>query len=304
MSDELFHDAGPENRNRRGASFEDQIVAMADTLNWDVVCRNVDVYMKDDQESRGVDVLLSIWNPRADEPHGWVSEAKCHETQAPSKIQEELQALHKKVSGLGNSEKFKNHTAIKPKVKHLVGGILAHRSESYNPARTQSALLDLELRPKTRGIAPPRYAFFGADTLEALADCFAHRGKPKEFFWPQTEQHNGIWHKCCPPEQIAAGMLAYRSTSAKTVFWLRDGLDHNDIPAIAAICHAWGIDPDYVVCSELDADHWHSVKSAWEQQAVETGQRSHGRLPDSVDCRDLSYDKMSRFNDQWPASEA
>src|SRR5688500_12683485 len=106
MSDDLFHDAGPEGRNNRGAAFEDQLVAMGGTLGWKQVCRNIDLFVKGRRQgpSRGIDVLWSVRNPLTEVREGWIEEGRCHETPAPSEVHEEIQTLHDKVARFRNME--------------------------------------------------------------------------------------------------------------------------------------------------------------------------------------------------------
>jgi hypothetical protein len=302
MSDELFHDVGPEGRNQAAAAFEDQLVEMGDTLGWTMVCRNADLFIKTGNQSRGIDVLWSVWNPRVEERQGWVEEAKSHREQAPSALQSEFQTLHDKVSKLSDSERARKHHHVGPAVKDFVGGIVAHRSNDYKPERSKEALLNLELRRKERGKDPLRTLFFGPDTLEALADAFLQHGKPSEFLWPPTSRHDSVWHRSCPPEQLGLGMLAWKTEDGKVVFWMRDTLVHHDVGAISDIVKAWGINADVVVCSELDRDQWRVVRKQWEEAAEASGERQVGHLPSSVDARNLSYSRMNRFDDLWHAA--
>ena len=300
MSDSLLDDAGPEGRNARGAAFEDQLAAMGETLGWKLICRNVDVYLKGRTPSRGIDLLWAIHNPRIDEAEGWVQEGKNHERQAASALQTELQTLHDKVARLHDSEQRKEHHHVGPAFKDLVGGILCHRSENYQPARTRDALLGLDLRNRERGRRPTRLAFYGTDTLEALADAFNRFGEPAVFYWPPTARAAGCWHRGCPPEQLAAGLLAYRNQKQEVVLWLRDTLTHHDVTAISAVARSWGIAPHSVVCSELDRDQWRLVADQWRDEAKRSESREHGKLPERVEPRNLSYAKPNAFDDQWP----
>lgn len=303
MSDELFHDAGPEGRGQRGTAFEDQLVGMGDTLGWTKVCRNVDIFIKGKPgASRGVDVLWSLRNPQTDRKEGWIQEAKCHETPAPAALGEEIQTLHDKITRFQGMETFRSHPEIQNHVEHLVGGMVAHHSNGFDPAKAQEALLNLEVRNKQRGMDPVEILFYGPDSLEGLADVFRRRGQPAAYHWPLTARHDGAWSDACPPRQVAAGLLAYRTVDGQVVLWLRDDLTHHDIPAVSAIAHAWGINVDAVVCSFLDRDQRRLIRDAWTRASENSRDRRHGHLPDEVDPRDLGLDRMNNFDDQWPAA--
>jgi hypothetical protein len=189
------------------------------------------------------------------------------------------------------------------KVKDVAGGILAHRSQDYDPEKTRDALLGLELRNKERGRSPLRVLYFGPDTLEAIADAFQREGAPVQFFWPPTSQHAGGWADSCPPDQLAAGLLAYR-TPDKVVLWLRDTLGSLDVSALDDILKAWGIDPDVLVCAELDRNAYRKVAAQWDASVEHTQHRAGGKVPKRVEWRNLSYGRLARFDDLWPPDAA
>lgn len=301
MSDELFDDAGPESRNQRGAAFEDQLVDMGGTLGWELVCRNVDMFVKQKPgSSRGIDVLWSVLNPQLDRKEGWITEGKCHQTPAPSKLESEIQTLHDKVARLGNLESFRTHPEIQRHIESLVGGMVAHRSNGFDREAAAQALLGLELRNKRRGLQPVEILFYGPDSLEALADAFLRFGEPVEFFWPPTSSGSSEWSSNCPPRQLAAGLLAYRTTKGEVALWWRDGLVHHDLAAVAAIARAWGIDIDLFICSFLTREHLRVVRDAWNREVAHSQDHKTGRLPDSIEARDLGLDRMNNFDNQWP----
>jgi hypothetical protein len=305
VSDELFDDAGPESRGPRGTAFEDQLEAMGETLGWARVCRNVDIFIKGKPgPSRGLDILWSLRNPQLDRKEGWIEEGKNHDTPAPGALGGEIQTLHDKIARFQNMETFRKHPEIQRHVEALVGGMVAHRSKRFEPAKAREALLNFELRNTQRGVQPIEILFYGPDSLEALADTFGRHGKPASFYWPPTSSRDGdgVWAPGCPPRQIAAGVLAYKTSEDEVVLWWRDGLIHHDIDSLSAIVRAWGIDIDVVVCSFLDRDQQRVVRDAWARAAEHAGERRHGRLPKEVEARDLGLDRMNSFDDQWPAA--
>lgn len=303
MSDELFDDAGPESRVQRGAAFEEQLAAMGNSLGWQLVCRNVDFFIgRKPTSSRGIDILWSIPDPQLDRKEGWITEGKCHQTPSLSRLEDEIQTLHDKIARLGGLESFRAHPEIEQHIEALVGGMVAHRSNGFDPDLATQALLNLEMRNKQRGLHPIEVLFYGPNSLEALADSFRGFGQPTRFFWPPTARGSGEWASSCPPRQVAAGLLAYETTEKKIALWWRDGLVHHDLPAVSAIVQAWGIDVDFFICSFLSRDHLRVVRDGWDREAAHSRDRKAGRLPDSVEPRDLGLDRMNNFDDQWPAA--
>jgi hypothetical protein len=302
MNDSILGDAGPEGRNQRGAAFEDQLCKMGPDLGWRLVCRSVDVYLKNGQERRGIDILWSLRNPRVDELHGWLHEAKCHEKPAPSALAAEIQTLHHKVAKLADNPKRKSHQHVGALVTNVAGGLLSHRSNGYKAEKARDALLAIEMRNKDRGYNPLRIAYLGPDTLEALADSFRTFGKPDKFYWPPTTREDGAWADACPPEQLAAGMLAYRAGS-ETVLWIRDTLSDHDVPALGDIAQAWGINPTRVVFAQLDKNRLRLVRDQWQQAAARSRTQTVGHLPDAVEARNLGYDRMNNFDELWPTDD-
>jgi hypothetical protein len=301
MSDELFDDAGPEARGQRGGAFEDQLVGMGETLGWNLVCRNVDLFVKQKPGgSRGIDVLWGIRNPQSDRKEGWITEAKCHETPAPSKLPDEIQTLHDKVARLDALESFRSHPEIQQGVEALVGGMVAHRSNGFVRDAACQALLNMELRNKQRGISPVEILFYGPDSLEALADSFRHSGAPAAYFWPPTASADGEWSSACPPRQVAAGLLVYETEEGKAALWWRDDLVSRDLAAVSEIVHAWGINVDLFICSFLDRNQLRVVRQGWDREVANSLGRKVGHLPSSIEARDLGLDRMNNFDNQWP----
>jgi hypothetical protein len=304
MSDDLLHDGGPESRNKRAEAFENQLVLMGETLGWKPVFRNVDfiVRPRTQSPSRGVDVLWSFRNPQTGEKEGWLEEGKCHETPAPSKVGEEIQTLHDKISRLRGTETFTEHPEIRRHVKRLAGGLVVHRSNDYDREAMQAALLALELQNKERTIAPTQIHVIGSDMLEAVADVFLKCGMPAKFFWPPSDRSSHAWARACPPGQLTVGMLAYRSEAGDCVFWLHDTIHHDDIPAMSQIANTWGLDFDQIACSLLTREHHRLIRDAWREAAEDAAERRRGHLPDTVEARDLGVSRLNRFDELWPSA--
>ena len=70
---------------------------------------------------------------------------------------------------------------------------------------------------------PTRIAFLSPLALEGLADCFNEVGRPRQFLWFQSAQHQPHWTKVCPPHQLGVGLVAYRTNEqiSRKVIWVR-----------------------------------------------------------------------------------
>lgn len=302
MADAAFDPTGPEANNTRAEAFESQLVAMGDTLGWDRICRNIDVFIKHNGQSqgRGVDVLWSILNARTEQREGCIGEAKVHGEQAgQSTVQNELQILHDKVHGFNGQATFWNNAYIRDSIDTLHWGLIAHRTMGFNADKSRNHLRNAELKKRQRGPDAPAMFFLGPETLEGIADCFAVAGRPKRFYWPPTSQENGEWGAACPPEQLAAGMLTYEREQGGNVLWLRDTLTDKDPDALAEIARAWRMNFDDVIVTELNQDTWRTVANGWQRTAERMQTRRSGRLPTTVRARNLSHAHLNRFDDLW-----
>ena len=243
MTAELFDERGPEANNRRAAEFESQLEAMAHTLGWSYVCRNVDVVIKPAgrNPSRGVDLLCALENPQTGDRDGILSEAKVHGSQAPlSELQKELQTLHDKMSDFSSRQAFLNNEDIRASIDGLRWGLLAHRTSPGDRVAARHTLRSVKLKSLHKAAHVTTIVFAGPDTLEALADCVSLRVDdaplaPTEFYWPAHEDANGVWARCCPPHQLAEGMVAFRTVDGRTVLWIRDTLVVKDMNLIKDI---------------------------------------------------------------------
>ena len=311
MPDSLFSDTGPEGRNRDSAAFESQLSALASDLGWKVLDCNVDVYLADDEkDAAGVDLIVAMRNPQTRRDDGWLVEGTRHDgpgRYTPKLLGDEIQRLRKKVSGLVGRKRFTEHERVRPYVERLVGGVLAHHcTTDYDPARATAALDDMTLHTFELGVDPLRIAYLGPDTLNGLAEAFDLLA-PASFLWPTTTRHDLGWASSCPPEALAAGMIAYRTADpdAVTVLWLRDTLEHADIPALDRLCRLWGLDVHTVLCTELPQERLARLRAAWQETAVNSRKNpGPGSLPDDVRALELSDANMREFNKRWPAAAA
>lgn len=311
-TEQLFHERGPEANNLRAAAFESQLESMASTLGWTVVCRNVDTYLGSRTRSRGLDMLCGLQNPQTGQKDGLLCEAKVHGQQVSlAGIQEELQTLHDKITGFNNRQGFTNNTHVRDHVDRIVWGLLGHQTIPWNQEAARASLRAVELRSLHKAPHVTTLIFAGPNTLEAIADCFQLRVEsqdllPAKFYWPACEEADYAWSSCCPPHQLAAGLLAYKTTDGRTVLWVRDTLVDKDLGLIEDLVFQWRVDPNIVVFAELTPDTWRVQRAAWDSSATRTATRRHGGvLPGSqfVQARSLDYKNMNRFTDLWPASE-
>ena len=309
MTDSLFSDTGPEGRNRDSAAFESQLGALARDLGWRVIDCNVDLYLGDDEKNAaGVDLVVAMRNPQTRRDDGWLVEGKRHDgpgRYTATLLANEVQRLRQKVSGLAGRKRFTEHERVRPFVERLAGGVLVHHcTKDYDPARASAALDDMTLHTFELGVDPLRIAYLGPDTLNGLAEAFDALA-PAQFLWPTTTRHDSAWAPCCPPEALAAGMIAYRTADpgAGTVLWLRDTLEHADIPALDRLCRLWGLDVNTVMCTELPQERLARLRRAWEETAAASRKNpAPGSLPDDVRALELSHANMREFNKRWPAA--
>lgn len=306
MSDLGIDPTGPEANNARAAAFENQLVGIGQTLGWQLVCRNIDFFIKHNggAHGRGVDVLWAIPNPRTGRREGLVGEAKVHGKQADlSTLQQELQTLHDKIHGFSGQAGFWKNARIAGAIDELRWGLLSHRTMDYDDQKARHHLLNVELKDRQRGPNAPAVFFAGPETLEAFADGCALTGRPISFYWPPTAEGDGEWQKACPPVQLATGILAYKLETGSNVLWLRDTLTDKDPDALAEIAHAWRINFETVIASRLTREIWRTVAGGWEQTAQRTRSRKSGHLPKAVEARNLGHSRLNRFDEQWPNDE-
>jgi hypothetical protein len=305
MTDNLLSQSGPEGRNQDAAAFEDQLAAMGRDLGWDLVFRNIDFQLARTHAqaaTRGVDVLWSVADPRDGKNYGWLEEAKRHDGMgrySQQSVHEEVHTLASKVTRAANLQAFREHRETKSRRLQLIGGMLAHRTPAFDPATMATRLQDLQLAGKQGGVSPVRVVFYGPDTLNALAEALDRHGKPQSFCWPPTLKASAAWGPACPPEQLALGMLAWKTAEGQTVLWLRQDLQHQDLDAIAEVAYAWGIDPDHVLFSELTQEQWRLVADGWRELARVTRGRPTGRLPDAAAALDVTLARLNCFDKVW-----
>jgi hypothetical protein len=307
MPDTLFADTGPEGRNRDSAGFERQLRFLAGDLGWKVLDCNIDVYLADDEkDAAGIDIVVAMLNPQTRRDDGWLLEGKRHDgpgRYTTSLLTNEVQRLRKKVAGLSGRKRFTEHERIRPHIEQLVGGVLAHHcAADYERDRAVAALNDMTLHTFETGNDPLRICYLGPDTLNGLGEAFG-QVVPAEFLWPATVRYDNEWSQSCPPEALAAGMIAYRTTppGSKTVLWLRDTLEHGDIPALARICRLSALDVDVVMCTELSQENLARLRTAWEEMSAETREGTGpGMLPKDVRALEVSNANMKEFNKRWP----
>lgn len=308
MADDLFADTGPEGRNRDSQKFERQLRRLSDTLGWKVLDCNVDVWLSDDQkDAAGVDLIIAYRDPQhSHQNDGWLLEGKRHDgpgRYTSKQIGDEVQRLRKKVASLDGKKRFTEHERVRPHVDRLVGGVLAHYSADYDAAKARNALEGMTLSGHSFGVDPLRIAYLGPDTLNGLAEAFDLTGDPNEFLWPVSMNAEQKWSPVCPPDQLAAGLLAWR-TGTQTVMWLRDTLEHADIPALERIARVWGISFDLVVVTELTQEKLARLRATWEEVASDSQKdQGPGQLPKEIRALELTNANMREFNKRWPDAE-
>ena len=301
----IFDPLGPESRNVLAEDFEEQLVRMGGDLGWVEVARNVDVILKPGQPSRGIDVLWGIDNPWTSRTEGWVGEAKRRKDKTkytPGEVQKEIQTLRDKVGGLRDNARFYDDPTVKrAKIKELLGGIIAYRSEDFDLAKLRTILRDMDFERREEDARPTRIAFLSPLTLEGLADCFNVVGRPRQFLWLPSAQHTARWTRVCPPHQLGLGLIAYRTdeTPSRKVIWVRGGLDERDIEGWSQLVLDWGESFDVIAFTEMTDDMRKRVDTSWQRVAADTQTRPKGRLP--LQLVPLhTQDGMKVFDRSWP----
>lgn len=293
---QLINPVGPEANNQRAEVFEDQVVAFAAALGWETRCRNIDLYSRDGGQSKGVDVLLAFDDAQLGERHGMIGEAKIRHPLKGASARAEVATLAKKVATLGP---VVHKLSIANDLTATRTGLLVYDADPYDPQQLSEALSALQLEGLTRAHWPREVLVLAPDTLVGFADTAA-RAEPSEFYWPPFDQQAGCWGHSAPPQQLAAGMLAYRSADGTVTFWLRDRLDHDDdFAALTTIAWEWRINVDRIVCSSVDADRWRTVADRWRADATRANKRDAGKVPDTIQPRALSFASLTPFVDRW-----
>jgi hypothetical protein len=304
---DLFDPNGPESRNLAAEAFEDQCVAMGPTLGWRFVCRNVDVVLKEGQPSRGIDILWSVPNAWDGKGDGWLLEAKRKKDQrrySETELREEVQSLRDRVAGLRDSTRFyADETIRRGDVDRLVGGLLAHRNEDFNEEKVRRTFRGFDfVRNEEKG-DPTRVLFFGPKTLIGIADVFNHHGRPARFLWPPSYRRLKRWTRSCSPDQLAAGLVAYRNEEGDNVLWVRGGLDKRAMPGFADLVYTWSEKFKVVAFTELNEDGRRFAADDWRRVAATANARTVGRLPVEIAALDCQL-TMKEFDQLWPAVAA
>lgn len=307
--DVLFDPDGPESRNRQATAFESQLESMVDTFGWRVVCRNVDVVIKNGEPSRGIDLLLAINNPWNSHVEGWLLEGKrkkdAQKRYTTTELRDEIQTLRDKVAGLRGSSRFYANDLVKrARIRTLAGGMLAHRSEDFPEVKVRSIFREFDLARNEEAVEPTRIAFLSPRTLIGIADAFNHIGPPRRFLWPPSApQRKAHWAQTCAPEQLAVGLLVYENVERRKVMWVRGGVAQRHMHGFADLVWTLGIDVDIVAFTDLNGDERRTLAQAWRDVAASCKERPKGRLPSDLVALD-THTTMKEFDQLWPAAAA
>jgi hypothetical protein len=305
MSESLFDPQGPETRNVLAEAFEDQLIQMGSMLGWREVCRNVDVVIQRGQPSRGIDVLWAVPNPWSGDVDGWFGEAKRKKDATRykrSELHEEIQTLRDKVARLRDNVRFYNDPVIKrARIRRLVGGLVGHRSDDFPEEKVRHLFRNLDFQRNEERADPTRVGILSPHTLIGIADCFNHAGLPRQFLWPQSAAHEKHWTAVCPPEQLAVGLVAYRTVDkpGRKVLWVRGGLDQRDIEGFRDLVFQWDEKFDVVAFTDLNQDQRMRIAKSWRDVADESRDRPTGWLPSEITALD-SQTTMKEFDQLWP----
>jgi hypothetical protein len=304
----LFDPLGPESRNILAEAFEDQLVLMGRELGWHDVARNVDVILKPGQPSRGIDVLWAIDNPWVGHTEGWISEGKRRKDKTkytPGEVQNAIQELRDKVGGLRDNPRFYDDPTVRSaKIKTLLGGVIAYRSENFDLEKLRTNLRDMDFERREEDARPTRIAFISPHTLEGLADCFSAVGRPRQFLWFPSAQRTSHWTRACLPHQLGLGLVAYRTDeeNPRKVIWVRGDLAEQDIEAWRQLVWDWGEKFDVIAFTEMTEDKRKRIATSWERAAKESRERATGWLPLELVALHVQ-DGMKQFDRTWPAND-
>jgi hypothetical protein len=298
---QLINPVGPEANNRRAEEFEDQVVAFFTTLGWEARCRNIDLFTTTGDQSKGVDVLLALDDPQLGERHGVIGEAKIRHPLKGAGMRNEIATLAKKLATLGP---VIPKLSLSNDVVATRTAVLVYDANPFLPTSVSEALSAIQQTGLTRAQWPREVLVFTPDTLVGFSDVVRH-AEPKEYYWPPFDQRAGAWGSSAPPQQVAAGMLAYRSINDTVVLWLRDPLDHDDdFAALTTIVWDWRINVDRIVCSSVNQDRWRTIADRWRKDAERSSKRDVGRVPNSIEPRNMSFSSLTPFVDRWGQAAA
>lgn len=298
-----FHELGREANNDLASNFEDQLDAMCRSVGWDVVCRNIDAFVRHQgqSQSRGFDLLAVVADPQLSRREGYVLEAKRHEAPGYGKIASEVQTLHDKIARLSNSEAFWSNAAVRKQLDTpLKHGIVCHRTLEFDPERARERREDAQPRNRKHGAPVPVIQFLGPDMLEALAQL-TREFRPTQWLWPPMRRRDRAWSTACSPWTLVGGMAAFQDAAGEERVWLHDTLAHGDAELLAQVFGDWGINPVQLVCTRLRAETWRVVKDDWLRVVEQTAGREHGRIPERVEPVLLSTN-LTTFDKLWPAA--
>lgn len=306
MSEELFAVGGPEGRNADAREFELGMGLLAPDLGYTLLEVNVDTLIGSGARSQGIDAIWSAPNPHTGRGDGWLVESKRHDGAGrftEKLMTTEIQCLRDKVGRLGNQRRrFFEDPEISPHVQDLRGGVIAHRTPGFDPARASRVLGAIQTARNEVGSSPTQILFLGPDALNAVAACFERYGPADEFWWPPTLERDGVWHSACPLAQLAAGLLLYRTTARRTVLVVRDELSRHDPAAVRELAWRMGENLDTVVFSHATKQQRRIVSSAWARAHEQTAELERGRLPAKVEAIDIGHATMSPFEARWDCS--
>jgi hypothetical protein len=299
--------SGPEGKNTESRIFERRLAAFASTLGWNVVYRNQDVYLDEEsRKSRGLDILLAISSPRSELNEGWLMDGKLHadsDAYVPS-TRDEIEALREKTRKI-RATAHRHGEEMKEQVDQMAGGMLVHGTTKYDPEKARRWLAGYSFQHGTeRAIDALRVLFLGTDTLNGLGAAFARRGLgiPREFFWPPTGTYDAVWHRSCPPEQLAAGLIAYKNADDERILWLRGTMEEADVGALPELAAKWNLTFSAIVYTDLTEQEWRGGLSDLWTARTRSGARA-ARMPASVVALSQNHTNLTPFENQWQASE-
>jgi hypothetical protein len=303
MTDTLFHEGGPEGRNIDARAFEHRIHSFAQTVRWDVVAHGTDCYLPPARRSRGLDGVYAFANPRTGTSDGWVVEAKRHsgpERYSRELLRVEIQTLREKVGHLdARRQQFYGDPHIAQHVGRLAGGLLFHHCRGFRAADVRQRLAELSLQGNQTGKLPPRVLLIGPDTLNGFAEAVCRYGAPIEYWWPTTAESSSLWSAICPPEQLACGLLIFRTAEHGIVLFLRDTIGRRDVDAVGELVWRFGGNIDVVACATLRSEEARLLSDPWARLARQRSRSHSGQLPASIDALAVTTDSMGLFERAW-----